>query len=92
MSGTHQIHDLLRTNEGRQKDVDQLTRMSPRNGVLERLGMDIRSHLGGNFVGKGDVTLLEDGAHPANADAMGTHGVVGFLPARITPIMVWLSS
>ena len=72
MSRTHQIHDFLRTNEGRRKDVDQLTRMSPRDGVLERLGMDIRSHLGSDFIGKRHVALLEDRVHPTNADAMGS--------------------
>ena len=72
MSRTHQIHGLLGTNESRRKDVDQLTRVSPGNGVLERFGMNIRSHLGGDFVGKGNVPLLKDGMHPANADAMCT--------------------
>ena len=72
MRRAHQIHDLLGTNEGRRKDVDQLTRVSPGNGVLERFGMNIRSHLGGDFVGKGNVPLLKDGMHPANAVAMCT--------------------
>ena len=72
MSRTHQIHDFLGTNEGRRKNVDQLTRMSPRHGVLERLGMDIRSHLGSDLIGKRHVALLEDRMHPANADAMGS--------------------
>ena len=72
MSRTHQIHDFLGTNESRRKDVDQLTRMSPGNGVLERLGMNIRSHLGGDLVSKRHIALLEDGMHPPNADAMGT--------------------
>ena len=35
--GARQFHDLLGTNEGRRKDVDQLTCVSPGNGVLERL-------------------------------------------------------
>ena len=66
------MHDFLGTNESRRKDVDQLTRMSPRNGVLERLGMNIRSHLGGDLVSKRHIALLEDGMHPPTADAMGT--------------------
>ena len=60
------------------KNVDQLTRMGPRHGVLERLGMNIRSHLGSDLVSKRHIALLEDRVHPANADAMGslqvTHG------------------
>ena len=72
MSRTHQIHDFLGTNEGGRKNVDQLTRMSPRHGVLERLGMDIRSHLGSDLIGKRHIALLEDRMHPANADAMGS--------------------
>ena len=75
MRGAHQIHNLLGTTEGRRKNVDQLTRVSPRNGVLERLGMDIRIHLGGDLISKGNVVLLEDGMHPPNADAMGTFQV-----------------
>ena len=65
-----QIHDLLGTNEGRRKDVDQLTRVSPGNGVLERFSMDIRRHLGGDLISKRHIALLEDGMHPPNADAM----------------------
>ena len=34
--------------------------------------MNIRRHLGGDFVGKGNVPLLKDGMHPANVDAMCT--------------------
>ena len=68
----HQIHDFLGTNEGRRKDVDQLTRMSPRHGVLERLGMDIRRHLGSDLIGKRNVPFLKDRMHPANADAVST--------------------
>ena len=52
--------------------------MSPRHGVLERLGMDIRSHLGSDLISKRHIAFLEDRVHPANADAMGslqvTHG------------------
>ena len=68
MRRTHQIHDLLGTNEGRRSDVDQY-------GVLARLGMNIRSHLGGDLISKRHVTLLEDGMHPPNAYAMGTFQV-----------------
>ena len=72
MSRAHQIHDLLGSNEGRRKDVHQLTRMGPRHGVLERLGMDIRRHLGSDLIGKRNVSFLKDGVHPTNADAVGT--------------------
>ena len=73
--GAHQIHDLLGTNEGRRKNIDQLTRVSPGNGVLERFGMDIRSHLGRDRISKGNVAFLENGMHPPNADAMGAFQV-----------------
>ena len=61
---------LLGANEGWRENVDQLTSMSPRHGVLERLGMYVRSHLGGDFIGKRHIALLKYGVHPANADAM----------------------
>ena len=66
MSGPHQIHDVLRSNLFRRKDIDQLA------GILEGLGVDISSHLGGDLVGKRHISFLKDSMHPTNADPMCT--------------------
>ena len=72
MSRMHQIHDILGTKLLRRKDVDQLTSMRPRHGILKGLGVDVRSHLVSDFVGKRDVPFLKYGMHPTNADPVRT--------------------
>ena len=46
--------------------------------ILEGLGMNIRGHLGSDFIGKRDIPFRKDGMHPADANPMSafkvTHG------------------
>ena len=46
--------------------------MHPRNGVLERLGVYIRGHLGSDLVSKRYIPFLKDGMHAANIDPVSS--------------------
>ena len=85
MSGSHEVHDVLRADQLGRKDVDEMTRMRPLKRVLERFGVDVRSHLGRDVVGKRHISCMR----PANA-YMAHGGTLAH--TNHTTIMVWLSS
>ena len=68
MSRAHQIHDVLRTNLRRRKDVDQPAGMRPRHRVLKGFGVNVSGPFGGNLIGKRNIPFLKDGMHPTNTD------------------------